>query len=134
MSSKSDSKPGAKPSPAKRKKTPSAAARKRHAARNRNIGIAAGLGAVTAVVGAAWFGVFGPLFRAPEEDGEHAAPDLAPDAPTPGTHRAPDAFRPDPTAPVPASERDALRPATGPAPTLAEDRGGMANQTGSGNA
>ena len=30
----------------------------------------------------------------------------------------PEAFRPDPTAPVPASEREGLRPATGPAPTL----------------
>lgn len=42
---------------------------------------------------------------------EHAAPDLALDAPRPGTDRAPDAFRPDPTAPVPAAEREALRPA-----------------------
>ena len=43
----------------------------------------------------------------------HEAPDLALDAPRPdGLHRAPDAFRPDPTAAVPASEREALRPAT----------------------
>ena len=50
---------------------------------------------------------------------EHAAPDLALDKPRPGpTDRAPEAFRPDPTAPVPESEREALRPATGPAPTL----------------
>lgn len=50
---------------------------------------------------------------------EHAAPDLALDAPRPGPDdRAPEAFRPDPTAPVPESEREALRPATGPAPTL----------------
>jgi hypothetical protein len=41
---------------------------------------------------------------------EHPAPDLALDAPRPGTDRAPDAFRPDPTAPVPAAEREALRP------------------------
>ena len=46
---------------------------------------------------------------------EHAAPDLALDQPHPGPdHRAPIAFRPDPTAPVPASEREALRPATVP--------------------
>ena len=50
---------------------------------------------------------------------EHAAPDLALDKPRPGAgDRAPLAFRPDPTAPVPASEREGLRPATGPAPTL----------------
>lgn len=54
---------------------------------------------------------------------EHAAPDLALDKPHPGpTDRAPDAFRPDPTAPVPASEREGLRPATGPAPTLVAGR------------
>jgi hypothetical protein len=57
---------------------------------------------------------------APSPSGaEHAAPDLALDRPRPGPDdRAPDAFRPDPTAPVPESEREALRPATGPAPTL----------------
>ncbi len=50
---------------------------------------------------------------------EHAAPDLALDRPHPGpTDHAPEAFRPDPTAPVPESEREGLRPATGPAPTL----------------
>ncbi|MFV0624960.1 hypothetical protein ACBY01_13260 [Sphingomonas sp. ac-8] len=67
--------------------------------------------------------------------GEHVPVDLALDKPRPGADdRAPDAFRPDPTAPVPAGERDALRPATGPAPTLVEDRGGMRSQTGSSNA
>ena len=55
---------------------------------------------------------------------EHAAPDLALDKPHPGPHdRAPDAFRPDPTAPVPEGMRDSLRPATGPAPGFAADRG-----------
>ena len=50
---------------------------------------------------------------------EHPAPDLALDKPhNDGSQRAPEAFRPDPTAPVPESERDGLRPATGPAPTL----------------
>lgn len=44
---------------------------------------------------------------------EHEAPDLALDAPRSDEfHRAPDAFRPDPTAAVPASEREGLRPAT----------------------
>lgn len=56
-------------------------------------------------------------------DAEHPAPDLALDQPHPGPDaRAPEAFRPDPTAPVPDSERDALRPATGPAPTLVGGR------------
>ncbi len=55
---------------------------------------------------------------------EHAAPDLAADAPPVDIHtRAPDAFRPDPTAPVPPELRESLRPATGPAPSLASDRG-----------
>lgn len=47
------------------------------------------------------------------DDAEHPAPDLALDAPRPGSdgQRAPVDFRPDPTAPVPAGERDALRPA-----------------------
>ena len=46
----------------------------------------------------------------------HAAPDLAADAAP--TERAPVAFRPDMDAPMTAAEREALRPATGPAPTL----------------
>lgn len=51
---------------------------------------------------------------------EHLAPDLALDQPHPGPDdRAPEVFRPDPTAPVPESEREGLRPATGPAPRLA---------------
>ena len=55
----------------------------------------------------------------PSTGAEHAAPDLALNKPRPGAHdRAPEAFRPDPTAAVPESEREALRPATGPAPTL----------------
>jgi len=55
---------------------------------------------------------------------EHAAPDLAADAPPVDIHsRAPDAFRPDPTTPVPAELRESLRPATGPAPGFATDRG-----------
>ncbi len=46
----------------------------------------------------------------------HAAPDLAPDAEP--HQRAPEAFRPDMDAPMSAAEREALRPATGPGPTL----------------
>jgi hypothetical protein len=117
-----------KPAP-KSKKT--AAARKEDR-RTRRVGLAAGIAGAAAVAGAALYALFGPPFRA-AENGEHEAPDLAPDAPIPGTDRAPEAFRPDPTAPVPAAEREALRPATGPAPTLVEDRGGMNAQTGPAN-
>lgn len=54
---------------------------------------------------------------------EHVPTDLLGDRrPAPGD-RAPAAFRPDPTAIPTAEEREALRPATGPAPTLAADRG-----------
>jgi len=66
---------------------------------------------------------------------EHAAPDLALDKPRPGADdRAPDAFRPDPTAPVPASEREGLRPATAPAPTLVAGQPAQLERIGGGNA
>lgn len=87
-----------------------------HTTRNRAIVVATAVGAIAASVGAALS--LGLLDRFFPGNAEHAAPDLAADAPEPGTNRAPDAFRPDPTAPVPASEREALRPATGPAPTM----------------
>ena len=55
------------------------------------------------------------LRRAPANPAEHAAPDLALDKPRPGaTDRAPDAFRPDPTAVPTKAEYDSLRPATLP--------------------
>ena len=77
-------------------------------------------------------GLFGVLLARRKTPGEgHAAPDLALDKPHPtATDRAPDAFRPDPTAAVPASEREALRPATGPVPSMVAPRGSMASQTG----
>lgn len=70
----------------------------------------------------------------------HPVPDLAPEAVVPPVttppsnqepeapaippaERAPEHFRPDPTAVPTAEEREALRPATGPAPTLVADRG-----------
>lgn len=129
MSKKTETKSQSKSSTGKA----AATRRKAEVARTRRIGLAAGIAGAAAVAGAALYALFGPPFRAEEEGGEHAAPDLAPDAPTPGTHRAPDAFRPDPTAPVSAAEREALRPATGPAPSLVEDRGGMNAQTGPAN-
>ncbi|MDF0490669.1 hypothetical protein PX554_21280 [Sphingomonas sp. H39-1-10] len=73
-----------------------------------------GLGAVAAGIAAALrFGLFDRL--RPVGTAEHAAPDLAPGRPHPGPDaRAPEAFRPDPTAPVTAAERDAFRPALVP--------------------
>lgn len=103
-----------------------------HTGRKRAIAGATMVGVIAAGLGAALR--FGWLDRLLGKRGaEHAAPDLAADAPVPGTNRAPDAFRPDPTAAVPSSEREALRPATGPSPTLSADRGEMANQTAAAN-
>lgn len=51
----------------------------------------------------------------------HAAPDLSADA-APGA-RAPEAFRPAIDAPMTPAEREALRPATGPSPSLVSDEG-----------
>lgn len=63
------------------------------------------------------------LFRSRRPEG-HPAPDLAADQPAPTAHtRAPEHFRPDPTAVPTAEEREALRPATGHAPGFSADRG-----------
>lgn len=95
-------KPGAKA------KTPAA---KQAAPTNRtahSAGIAS-LGAVAvAVLGAAAFGAW-RLLRRPAEGTEPV--DLMGDSHPDGSERAPDAFRPDPTAPVPPSERAQFRPA-----------------------
>jgi hypothetical protein len=65
---------------------------------------------------------------------EHAAPDLAVDKPHPGPEdRAPIDFRPDMDAPMSPAEREALRPATGPAPSLVAQEGEMNSQTGASN-
>ena len=84
--------------------------------------IAAGVAAIG--LGAATLAIFLTRRSGTANPAEHAAPDLAADRPAPGPHdRAPDAFRPDPTAPVPPELRESLRPATGPAPSFAADRG-----------
>jgi hypothetical protein len=86
-------------------------------------GIAAiSIGAAAVAAGAAVIGYAAMRRRGPG-NAEHGAPDLALDQPHPGPdHRAPEAFRPDPTAPVPANEREGLRPATGPAPSIMPGR------------
>ena len=79
----------------------------------------AATGAAVLAAGGLLFGLWRRL--AAQGTAEYLAPDLGLSEPRPGTSgRAPAAFRPDPTAPVPAGEREALRPATMPAPTLAE--------------
>ncbi|UZK70387.1 hypothetical protein OKW76_04895 [Sphingomonas sp. S1-29] len=84
----------------------------------------ASVGALVAGIGAVAAGFW--LRNRNAASPEHAAPDLALDAPRPdGSARAPVAFRPDPTAPVSAAERESLRPATGPSPSIVADRGGV---------
>jgi hypothetical protein len=81
------------------------------------IGLAAGAIAVLGGLAAAFrFGAFDrTIAKATRTANEHAVPDLAPDKPhNDGSARAPEVFRPDPTAPISAAERDAFRPATVP--------------------
>lgn len=92
-----------------------------HTTRNRAIGVASIVGLGAAAVGAALrFGLLDRFFPAIEG---HDAPDLALDAERPGTDRAPEAFRPDPTAIPTAAERESLRVPDG------VDRGFMADDT-----
>ena len=83
---------------------------------NRTAAIAAAgaLGAIAAgVFGALKLGWLDRALTRARGNAEHPVPDLAAGAPTPGTTRAPDACRPDPTAAIPASEREALSPPPG---------------------
>lgn len=69
------------------------------------------------------------LSRSSRSADGHAAPDLPRDGSRPDADaRAPAHFRPDPTAPVSAADREALRPATGPSPSLVQDRGGVRSE------
>jgi hypothetical protein len=71
---------------------------------------------------------------AANDTAEHAAPDLAVDKPHPTENdRAPLDFRPNMDAPMSDAEREALRPATGPAPSLVAEQGEMNSQTGASN-
>lgn len=71
-----------------------------------------------------------PARPAPTGDEGHAAPDLAAGGDLGPDHRAPEAFRPDMDAPMTAAEREALRPATGPSPSLVSDEGGSVQGVG----
>ncbi|WP_342249571.1 hypothetical protein [Sphingomonas sp. OTU376] len=96
-------KPAARKAKAPAAKAPAPAPRSAHTA-----GVAAiGALAVT-VLGAAAFGAW-RIFRRPSEG--IVPTDLLGDTHPDGSERAIDAFRPDPTAPVPASEREQFRPA-----------------------
>lgn len=61
--------------------------------------------------------------RAGSPAAEHVPTDLMGEAHPGAGDRAVDAFRPDPTAVPSEEEKESLRPATGPAPTLVADRG-----------
>lgn len=103
---------------------------KKHKLKSRTAGVSTLRTVALAATGVA-VGLFGVLLARRKPAEGHAAPDLALDKDRPGpTNRAPEAFRPDPTAPVSAADREALRPATGPVPTMVEPRGSMASQTG----
>lgn len=103
---------------------------KKHKPKSRTAGVSTLRTVALAATGIA-VGLFGVLLARRKPSEGHAAPDLAPDKERPGpTDRAPEAFRPDPTAPVSAADRAALRPATGPVPSMVEPRGSMASQTG----
>ncbi|HEU0045876.1 hypothetical protein [Sphingomonas sp.] len=65
-----------------------------------------------------------PAQPAPTGQEGHPVPDLAAGNDIGPDHRAPEAFRPDMDAPMTAAEREALRPATGPAPSLVAPQGG----------
>jgi hypothetical protein len=92
-----------------------------HRTRNLAIGAATVVGvSAAAVVGALKAGLFDRFF--PTMEG-HDAPDLALDADRPGADdRAPDAFRPDPTAVPTTSERESLRPPAGVDRGFTEDK------------
>ncbi len=103
---------------------------KKHKPKSRTAGVSTLRTVVLAATGVA-VGLFGVLLARRKPGEGHAAPDLALGKPRPEAgDRAPEAFRPDPTAPVSAADREALRPATGPVPSIVEPRGSMASQTG----
>ncbi|WP_295218563.1 hypothetical protein [uncultured Brevundimonas sp.] len=98
------------------------------AALDRNSNLALMAAAIGVLAGAAGIAAWTLAARRAPADG-HPAPDLDRAGPRPTAEdRAPEHFRPDPTAPVAAEDREALRPATGPSPSLVTDRGAMRSQ------
>lgn len=83
-----------------------------HHRRNLAIGTATAVGAVASAIGAALhFGLFDRLLAGGTGSDGHPVPDLEGDRHPGPADRAPEHFRPDPTAAVPAADREALRPA-----------------------
>ncbi|WP_404337054.1 hypothetical protein AB2M62_01040 [Sphingomonas sp. MMS12-HWE2-04] len=126
MATRTDSKPRTKRAAGTKAATtakPRAPRRAKAApAKTRSRGSAFGavsIGAAVSVLAAGAYGLYQLIRRMPR-DGEHVPTDLYTDAHPDGSERAPVDFRPDPTAAVPASERDQFRPALagGQAPTL----------------
>ena len=93
-----------------------------HRTRNLALGVGAAFVATGAAIGTALWRGWVRMPQGPWAEGD-AAPDLALDAPPASTNRAPDAFRPDGDAPVPAGDREALRPPAGVSTGFSEDRG-----------
>lgn len=105
----------------RRKQTPKRDPAKKPGDRRFGVGLLSA-GAAAIGIGATLLAVV--LRRARPTPEGHPAPDLSPKAPAPAPEtRAPEHFRPDPTAVPTAEEREALRPATGPAKGFAADRG-----------
>src|SRR5690348_16389892 len=103
-------KPAAKAAAPKASARPKPAAKPETSLPSKALGVFS-VGAAVVAVGAA---IVETVRRLRGRGEGHAAPDLALDHDREPGERAPNAFRPDPTAAVPASERDALRPATMP--------------------
>lgn len=110
--------PSRKKTPAKSSRKSAAAAAPQSAPRRKLPGLVSLAALAAAAAGAAAIGAWRLLARTPEPG--TVPTDLMGDEHPDGSARAIDAFRPDPTAPVPAAERGALRPALagGAAPTL----------------
>jgi hypothetical protein len=105
-------KPAARKSAPRKRSTPPKSASKRSSGTGTLVA-----GAAVGIFAAGAFGLL-ELFRRGALDpllgrntAEHVPTDLMTDEHPDGSERAPVDFRPDPTAPIPAGERDAFRPA-----------------------
>jgi hypothetical protein len=116
-SAKRTTKSAAKRAPAK-PRTPRRTKAAKSGSRSAALG-AVSIGAAVSVLAAGAYGLWQLIRRMPSP-GEHVPTDLMGNTHPDGSKRVPVDFRPDPTAPVPASERDQFRPALAgaQAPTL----------------
>ncbi|MDP5280214.1 hypothetical protein Q9Q95_14895 [Sphingomonas sp. DG1-23] len=104
----------------KTKSAPRKQQRKADDSRSTGKALAIGTLSIGAALGAIAAGVFGLRKLAARGGAGHVPTDLMGDTHPGPEDRAPVDFRPDPTAPIPSSERDAFRPALAgaAAPTL----------------